>query len=84
MTSTDWHENLETNLERSLGTGDLRMLYGVGVPFITMTFLIIAALVLEAVWLTAVLMVLIAAFTVVVLIGLNHMLDDEDDSRVPR
>jgi hypothetical protein len=28
-------------------------------------------------------MVLIAAFTVVVLIELNHMLDDEDDTRIP-
>ena len=83
MTKIDWHEKLETSVERTLGTGDMRMLYGVGVPFITMTFLIIAALVLEAVWLTAVLMVLIVAFTVVVLSGLNHMLDDEDDTRIP-
>jgi hypothetical protein len=33
----------------SLGTGDMRTLYGMGVPFVVMTFLIIAALVLEAV-----------------------------------
>jgi hypothetical protein len=83
MTKIDWHERLETGVERTFGTGDMRMLYGVGVPFVTMTFLIIGALVLEAVWLTAVLMVLIVAFTVVVLIGLNHMLDDEDDTRIP-
>ena len=83
MTEIDWHEKLETNVERTFGTGDMRMLYGVGVPFVVMTGLIIAALVLESIWLTAVLMVLIVAFTAVVLIGLSHMLDDEDDSRVP-
>ena len=83
MTEIDWHERLETSVERTLGIGEMRMLYGVGVPFITMTILIIAALVLEAVWLTAVLTVLIAAFTAVVLVGLDHMLDDEDDTRIP-
>jgi hypothetical protein len=84
MTSNGMHERLEAKVEHALGTGDLRMLYGVGVPFLIMTFLIIGALVTEAVWLTAPLMVLIGVFTAVVLVGLNHMLDDEDGSREPR
>ncbi len=48
------------------------------------TGLIVAALVMQTVWLTAILMALIAAFTVVVLIGLNHMLDDEDGTGLDR
>ncbi len=83
MTNNGMHERLEAKVENVLGTGDMRMIYGVGVPFLLMTFLIIGALVLEAVWLTAVLMVLIGVFTAVVLVGLNHMLDDEDDTRIP-
>ena len=84
MTSTGMHERLETRVEATLGTGDLRMLYGMGVPFLVMTGLIIAALVLETVWLVAILMPLIVVFSVVVMIGLNHMLDDEDGTRVPQ
>ena len=82
MTKVDWHERLEKGVERTLGTGDMRLLYGMGVPLLLMVALIIGAFLLEAVWLTAVLMFLIAAFTVVILIGLNHMLDDEDDTRI--
>lgn len=84
MTNSGMHERLETKVEATFGTGDLRMIYGVGVPFLAMTFLIIGALVLEAVWLSAVLMVLIGVFTAVVLVGLNHMLDDEDGTRIPQ
>ena len=83
MTQVDWHEKLETGVERSLGTGDMRLLYGMGVPLLLMVALIIGAFLLEAVWLTAVLMAFVVAFAVVVLIGLNHMLDDEDDTRIP-
>ena len=74
MTKVDWHERLESNLERSLGTGDMRMLYGMGAPLIVMTFLIIGALVLEAIWLTAILMAILVAFTVMILIGITHLL----------
>ena len=84
MTRTGMHERLETSVEATFGTGDLRMLYGMGVPFLTMTFLIIGALALEAVWLVWILMALIVAFSVVVLVGLNHMLDDEDGTRIPQ
>ena len=84
MTNHRIHEKLEVRVESLLGTGDLRMIYGVGVPFLAMTFLIIGALVLEAVWLSAVLMVLIVAFTAVVLVGINHMLDDEDGEGLTR
>ena len=83
MTKTGMHEKLEMEVEATLGTGDLRMLYGMGVPVLVMTGLIIAALVLQTVWLAAVLMVLIGVFTAVVFVGLNHMLDDEDGTRVP-
>ena len=84
MTKSGIHERLETSVERTTGTGDLRMLYGMGVPFLTMTLLIIGALVLEAVRLVWVLMALIVAFSAVVLVGLNHMLDDEDGTRIPQ
>lgn len=84
MTDNGMHERLEAKVEAVLGTGDLRMIYGVGVPFLLMTFLIIGALVLEAVWLTGVLMALIGVFTAVVLVGLNHMLDDEDGEGLAR
>ena len=83
MTKVGWHERLEASVERTLGTGDMRLLYGMGVPLLLMTALIIGAFLLESVWLAGVLMVFIAAFTVVILIGLNHMLDDEDDTRIP-
>ncbi|HEX8122135.1 MAG TPA: hypothetical protein VF549_12800 [Solirubrobacteraceae bacterium] len=78
MTQHGIHDRLETKVESIYGTGDLRMIYGVGVPFLVMTGLIVAALVMQSVWLTAPLMVLIALFTVVVLQGLGHMLDDEE------
>jgi hypothetical protein len=78
------HEKLEVKVESLLGTGDLRMIYGVGVPFFAMTLLIIGALVLEAVWLSAVLMLLIAVSTAIVLVGINHMLDDEDGTGLTR
>ena len=84
MTTSGMHEKLETKVESTFGTGDLRMLYGMGVPFLVMTGLIIAALVLETMWLTGVLMALIGVFTVIVVIGLNHMLDDEDGTRIPQ
>ena len=45
--------------------------------------LIIVALVLQQVWLTLPLMLLIGIFTAIVLVGLNHMLDDEDGTRIP-
>jgi hypothetical protein len=77
------HERLEAKVEHVLGTGDMRMLYGMGVPFLTMTLLIIGALVLQAEWLTFVLMALIVVFSAVVLVGLNHMLDDEDGEGLP-
>ena len=51
MTTTGMHERLETKMESTFGSGDLRMLYGMGVPFLVMTGLIIAALVLETMWL---------------------------------
>ncbi len=84
MTHNGIHERLEAKVERVLGTGDMRMLYGVGVPFLLMTFLIIGALVLQAEWLSFVLMALIAVFTAIVLVGLNHMLDDEDGTGIPQ
>ena len=71
-------------MESILGTGDLRMIYGIGVPFLVMTALIIGALLLQAVWLTAVLMLFIVISTAVVLVGLNHMLDDEDGEGLSR
>ena len=43
MTGTGMHERLETRVEATFGTGDLRMLYGMGAPFLVMTGLIIAA-----------------------------------------
>ncbi len=82
MTTSGMHERLETSVECTSGTGDLRMIYGVGVPFLAMTGLIGAALVVGAVWLTTVLMALIVVFTAVVLVGLSHMLDDEDGTRI--
>ena len=78
MTGNGMHERLEAKVEHLFGTGDLRMIYGMGVPFLTLTFLIIAALVMQTVWLTAPLMVLIVVFSAVVLVGLNHMLDDQE------
>ena len=84
MTRTGMHERLETSVEATFGTGDLRMLYGMGVPFLTMTLLIIGALVLEAVWLVWILMALIVVSSAVVLVGLKHMLDDEDGTRIPQ
>ena len=84
MTQSGMHERLETKVESTLGTGDMRMIYGMGVPFLVMTGLIVAALVLGTVWLTAVLIALIGVFTVIVIVGLNHMLDDEDGTRIPQ
>ena len=84
MTKHRMHERLEDRVESPLGTCDMRMIYGIGVPFLTMTFFIIGALLLEAVWLTAILMVLIAISTAIVLVGINHMLDDEDGEGLTR
>ena len=48
MNGHGMHERLEAKVVSVYGTGDLRMIYGVAVPFLVMTGLIVAALVIGA------------------------------------
>ncbi len=69
---------LHEKVESLFGSGDLRMIYGMGTPVVGMTLLIIAALVIGETWLVAPLMALIAVSTAVVLMGINYMLDEDE------
>jgi fatty acid desaturase len=78
MTSSQ--QSLHHRVERAYGTGDLRMLYGMAAPFLVAVVLEIAMIAAGASWLAAPMMLIVALLTAVVLLGLRHLLADEDGS----
>jgi hypothetical protein len=69
---------LHENIDELTGVGDARLLYGIGVPFLVMTALIIA-FALDPSWYFLVLvMASIFAFGGVVIWGILRMLDEEE------
>lgn len=78
---------LHLAVERSLGTGDMRLIYGLGAPFLTATALIVAAIVTGAMWLVAIAVVAIVAMAVFALrefdlmLGEEHDEDEDEDTR---
>jgi hypothetical protein len=70
---------LHENVEASLGTGDLRMIYGLGVPTIAALALIVAAVVTDAIWLAGLALVAVLALAALIIRELVHMLDETGD-----
>ena len=61
------------------GSGDQRLLYGLGAPFLTVTALIIAYVLYPKWYFLVLLMVAILATAGVVVWGLLRMLDEDED-----
>ncbi len=75
---------LHRGIERTLGTGDLRMLYGLGAPMIVVCAIVIAACVTDQMWLAALAMVAIFALVPGILHELGRMLDETGDEDLQR
>jgi hypothetical protein len=65
-------------LERRLE--DVRLLYGLGVPFFVCTLIIIAALLIGTIWAAAFALAAIVVMAVIAVIGVTDVLSDEDGS----
>ena len=72
--------SLHHKVEGLFGSGDLRLLYGMGVPFLLVIGFTILLWATNATWLIVPLFLTIFAFTAIVLKGLSYMLNDEDGS----
>ena len=70
--------SLHHKVEDAFGSGDLRLLYGMGVPFLLVIAVTIVMWATGASWVIFPLFATIFAFTGVVLLGLSRMLGDED------
>jgi hypothetical protein len=75
---------LHTRVERVLESGDMRLVYGVGIPFLLVIAGIVAAAVAQSMWLVAPLMIVVIALTAVVMIGFAQMLAEDEDEPQPR
>jgi hypothetical protein len=76
MPSTS-HPPLNERVERVLETGDLRLVYGLGVPLLVIVAGVSALAVAHATWLVIPLMTMVVALTGIVLVGVARMLDDD-------
>jgi fatty acid desaturase len=81
MPVTTHHPSLHERVENATSAGDLRLIYGLGIPLVAMVGFIAAAAVAGQVWLIAPLMLLVLGMTAIVLVGFAQMLDDGDDRR---
>jgi hypothetical protein len=70
---------LHTRIERLLQSGDMRLLYGVGVPLFLVVVGVGAIAIAGAEWLVAPLLLAVVALTAIVLVGFTQMLNDSDD-----
>ena len=70
---------LHTRVERVLESGDMRLVYGVGIPFLLVIAGIVAAAVAQSMWLVAPLMIVVIALTGVVMVGFAQMLAEDED-----
>lgn len=76
---TSLEPGLHRSLERAAGSGDLRLVYGLGVPFLAATAVIVAALVSGTMWLVALAVLAVIAMAVVIMVEFGQMLDEDDD-----
>jgi hypothetical protein len=79
-TSPSLHEGIDA----VTGSGDQRLLYGLGVPFLTITALIIAFALYPKWYFLVLLVVAILAAAGVVVWGLMRMLDEDENEDEPR
>ena len=77
--STTSHRPLHERVEHLLETGDLRLIYGLGVPLLVVVAGVSALAVAHATWLVIPLMAMVVALTGIVLVGIAQMLDDSGD-----
>ena len=75
--------SIHHTVERAFGSGDLRLLYGMGVPFLLVIGITILMWATNASWMIVPLFAVIFLFTGIVLLGLSKMLRDEDGSDSP-
>ncbi|HVW16752.1 MAG TPA: hypothetical protein VHB30_00760 [Solirubrobacteraceae bacterium] len=71
---------LHESVERTLGTGDMRLVYGLGVPVFSLVAVIVAACVWNTIWFAVLALVAVVACAFGILQEIGHMLDDEDDA----
>jgi fatty acid desaturase len=77
------HPSLHERVESITGSGDLRLIYGMGVPMFIAVLVICGLLVAGVGWAVPVLMLMIAVMTFGVIMGIAKMLGesgDEDDA----
>jgi hypothetical protein len=73
---------LHERVERILGSGDMRLIYGLAVPLLIAIGFIVALAFSGKTWLVAPLVLVIVALIGIIVVGFNQMLDDdapEDD-----
>jgi hypothetical protein len=68
---------IDESFENATGV-DLRLIYGIGVPFVLGVLAIVAFALLDQVWLAFVLLFAVVVSGGVVMYGITRMLDDED------
>jgi hypothetical protein len=72
--------SLHHKVEALTGSGDLRLIYGMGVPFFLTIVVECVMIATSSAFLVIALFPMIFALTAVVLLGLSKMLADEDGS----
>jgi hypothetical protein len=70
---------LHRRVESLLQTGDMRLIYGIFVPFVVVVGLIIALAFSGEELLVIPLMLVLVVMTGVVVVGLNQMMDEDED-----
>lgn len=70
---------LHERVERVLETGDLRLVYGLGVPLLAVVAGVSGVAIAHAAWLVIPLITMVVALTGIVLVGVAYMLDDSGD-----
>ncbi len=73
-------ETLHEHVERVTEAGDLRLVYGIGVPFLLVVAAIVGFLVLGNWWLAPALAVVLIVMIGVIIAGFTQMLEEDDDS----
>lgn len=69
---------LHERVERILGSGDMRLVYGLAVPLVIAVGFIVALAFSGKTWLVAPLVLVIVALIGIIVVGFNQMLEDEE------
>ena len=70
------YDVIDESFDNATGT-DLRLIYGLGIPFLLVVAGIVAFALVNELWLAFVLIAVIVVGGGVVMLGIRHMLDDE-------